>query len=530
MFRRHRQILILGSFLIAAAAGPAFAQNIGPSTTVEPYILPSIDGVKTTSLLTVNDLPADNGYRMVGIPDGLGAFLNIPRRGRPAINLLMNHELGASAGIVRAHGSKGAFVSSWTISPFTLRVTKGEDLVQSLTDIHLWDTVTNQYTTGTTTWDRFCSSDLPARGAFSYGWLGTESRIYMNGEEVDEGRAFAHIASGNHKGEAWQLPRFGKMSYENVVASPHPQPKTVVMLLDDASVSTAPVAANFPSELYAYVGNKLKDGHPVEKAGLTNGKLYGVKVMLNDGAVVGGEDNLYGLGNAGSGYIGAGKFTLVELGPGGNVSDWSALQLEEASIAANIFRMQRVEDGAWDPRKRYRDDFYFLTTASFTTHSRLWRLNFYNIEKPELGGKIEILLKGDEGHRMLDNMTVDRCGRVLMQEDPGNQAHLAKIWLYGIKSGNLIEIAHHNPKFFDPTAPVPATFITRDEESSGIIPAGRLLGPGWYLLDSEAHLAHPDPELVQYGQLLAMYVDPGLECDRDDDDDNDDDEHEEEKD
>ena len=50
-----------------------------------------------------------------------------------------------------------------------------------------------------------------------------------------------------------------------------------------------------------------------------------------------------------------------------------------------------------------------------------------------------------------------------------------------------------------------------NEESSGIIEAFDLLGAGWYLLDVQAHYALPgDPEIVEGGQLLAMYVDPNL--------------------
>ena len=50
------------------------AQDVGPSTTSTPYVLPSLAGVKTTSILTVGD--EIGGYRLVGIPDGLGAFRN----------------------------------------------------------------------------------------------------------------------------------------------------------------------------------------------------------------------------------------------------------------------------------------------------------------------------------------------------------------------------------------------------------------------------------------------------------------------
>ena len=46
--------------------------STGPNTTTKPYVLPVGDGVSVTSLLTVGDGAASNGYEMVGIPDGLG--------------------------------------------------------------------------------------------------------------------------------------------------------------------------------------------------------------------------------------------------------------------------------------------------------------------------------------------------------------------------------------------------------------------------------------------------------------------------
>lgn len=33
-----------------------------------------------------------------------------------------------------------------------------------------------------------------------------------------------------------------------------------------------------------------------------------------------------------------------------------------------------------------------------------------------------------------------------------------------------------------------------------------MLGRGWYLLDAQVHKAHPDPALVEQGQLMALYV------------------------
>ena len=47
----------------------------GPDSSDSPYLLPTAKGVKLQSILTVGDA-AENGYRMVGKPDGLGAFDN----------------------------------------------------------------------------------------------------------------------------------------------------------------------------------------------------------------------------------------------------------------------------------------------------------------------------------------------------------------------------------------------------------------------------------------------------------------------
>ena len=53
----------------------------------------------------------------------------------------MNHELGSTVGSVRAHGSKGAFVSRWVIDKRNLRVVSGSDLIR---EVFLWDAGTQR--------------------------------------------------------------------------------------------------------------------------------------------------------------------------------------------------------------------------------------------------------------------------------------------------------------------------------------------------------------------------------------------------
>jgi hypothetical protein len=491
----------------ATALGPAQAHSsntkpvtaTGPSTRTEPYLLPSIVGAKTVSILTVGD--SVGGYRMVGLPDGLGAFKSDHRE----FTLLMNHEItSGTPGVVRAHGSNGAFVSRWEIDSESLRVKKGQDLTPSPTKVYTWDVASGKYVAGTTQWQRFCSADLPAESAFYARGLGTRERLYMGGEEFTDGRAWARVVTGPRAGEAWELPRMGKMAYENAVACPYPQANTIVVLTDDSNLSTAPTG--FPSEVYVYVGRKQRSGTPIEQAGLTNGLFYGVTITV-DGQPVTEEHNVYGLGTEATGYKGKGRFGLYNLG---DVSAMNATQIEAASIAGGVARLQRCEDGAWDPREGRQDNFYFVTTASDANNCRLWHLNFDDIERPEMGGTIEIVLRGDEGHRMLDNVAIDKQGRILMDEDPGNSTRISKIWLYSIDTRQFLQVAAHNPKYFDGSTANNPTFLTQDEESSGIIDAGDILGDGWFLLDVQVHKANPDAELVEMGQLLALYVHPDV--------------------
>ena len=504
-------LLIAGPTILTprkSSATGLFGNGMGPSTTTEPYLVPSQPGVKFVSVLTAGDVV--DGYRMVGIPDGLGLFNS--EFGR--FTLLMNHELGGTSGIVRKHGSQGAFVSRWVIDRSSLQVRKGQDFTQSPNDVLTWDAATKQYVNGTTVWQRFCSGDLAKTGAYYYRGLGTRERIYLNGEEttilqngllIDQGRAWAQVATGKHSGEAIELPRLGRMGFENAVASPFPQEKTIVALLDDSSINTAPTVTNSaPSEVFFYIGRKQRNGHPIEEAGLTNGKFYGLTISVK-GQPVTEESNDFGLGTAASGYIDEGRFALKELG---DVTGLTAVEIEALAISGGVARLQRVEDGAWDPSSK--NNFYFVTTASLTANCRLWHLRFDDIERPEKGGKIEILLRGDEGHGMLDNVTIDRRGRILMDEDPGGDNRVAKIWLYDIDSEEFIQVGQHNPKFFDPAVPNNSAFITNDEESSGLIDAEQILGKGWFFLDVQVHKVSTDPELVEGGQLLAMYVDPRI--------------------
>lgn len=445
------------------------AEAVGPNSSKTPYVTPAKSGVKTKAILTVGDSAA-NGYKMVGIPDGMGAYDN----NNGTFTLLVNHELGNTVGATRAHGAIGAFVSKWTINKSDYSVLNGADLIQDLYINKAGTYIDSAYAIG-----RLCSGDLPAVSAFynSSNGKGTQSRIFMSGEESGaEGKAFAHIVTGPDAGKSYELPYLGKFSWENAVACPNMGDKTIVIGMDDAT----------PGQVYVYIGTKTLVGSEIERAGLTNGKLYGVKSagMPSNNIEVSGSFPAPGT-----------PFTLVDLG---FVNNLSGATLQTNSVTAGVTQFLRPEDGSFDPKNL--SDFYFATTNSFTAPSRLWKLHFNNINSPELGGTVDVLLGGTEGQKMMDNLTVDNYGNVLLQEDIGNNAQLGKIWNYNIATDVIDMIATHDSTRFISGG---SNFLTLDEESSGIIEVP-FLGAGNFLINDQAHYSLPG-EFVEGGQILALY-------------------------
>ncbi|NDC36423.1 MAG: hypothetical protein EBZ51_13885, partial [Synechococcaceae bacterium WB9_2_112] len=209
----------------------------------------------------------NNGYRFNGIPDGIGVTDN----GDGTLRVLVNHELGNTVGDVRAHGSKGAYVSDLTIDKATLSVISGKDFLASANDLYLASSDGTSWTNGTTTaFNRFCSADLAAATAFRNGTTGYNGRIFLTGEEAGaEGRAFAHVLDGTDAGKVYEVASLGNLSFENVVANPLAQDKTVVASLDDTITN---------GQVYIYVGTKATTGNAIQQAGLAGGITYGVRV------------------------------------------------------------------------------------------------------------------------------------------------------------------------------------------------------------------------------------------------------------
>lgn len=549
------------------------------------YLTPKHQDILIRPLLTVPDAP-DGEYQFAGVPDGLGAFVLPDTDG--AFELVVTHELRYNAGKRRLHACSGAFVSRWTIDTTHWNQKKGKGRIgvvagrDQIRYVHHWvfsvDSPGSYRTSKSVPIERLCSADLPEPSAlfFEEGGkqFGTRERIFLGGEEThtrykyEHGRAFAHVLTGPREGHTYELPHLGRASFENALACPVSQKKTIVVLPDDAEshgvydgddpTKADPCAMEYnhyrpPSELYVYVGEKqaAEDAeasvYPPElaAAGLVGGTLYGVQVVL-DGKPVKWEHREFGFGT--KNYVGKAEFRLVNLGDRSKPvligkdgcdplpKDNPGIALQRDSIEHGITQFLRPEDGAWDPRKGHQNDFYFGTTDSFDGNSRLFKLVFYNLgtvgDSDEPCGSIEIMLNAREeptdcSHarkyrfHSLDSITVDPLGRVLLQEDPGSETYFTRTLLYLPEKNELYSVAEGNREVFGRLG---SHFLTTDEEAAGIIPVFDLLGEGWYLTAIQANVDEDwakkvlpgqlsfeeqvqlETDLVTPGQLCAMFI------------------------
>jgi hypothetical protein len=476
-------------------------------------MVPSAPGWAIVSLITVGDSAEQTPYRLVGMPDGLGArsgryegklFVPDPRY----LTVFMNHELQPARGVVRDHGQTGSFVSQWTIHLASLRVLRGEDLIQS---VFAWDPVTATHVdaTGAVGFGRLCSAELPSASAFYYPRTGRgfRGRIFMDGEEQGvEGRAFGHVASGAEKGNSYQLPHLGRFPRENSVTHANTGDRTIVVGSEDNDIPGG--------SLYLYMGQKRFTGNAVEKAGLVGGSLFGIMVTNGGPNYSGGAVTLEDNGPIN------GAFTLAEVSAHADLATGAGAALQADSEAAGVTQFARPEDVSWDPTNR--NVLYFVTTGMTDAHgvwqwARLYRLRFLSIDHPQAGGVIDMIVQADTlprvngnglappatGVPLFDNLTVDGRGHVIVQEDPSSDPYLAKIWDINPVTRTAVEIFEADPARFSPGG------LTTDEEGSGVIEVTDLVRHAWwfergrryYLGDMQVGTVNPDPELVAAGQL-----------------------------
>ncbi len=390
-------------------------------TTSPSYVNKLADGVKYNllPLLTVGDEVAllqgstfdaytVNGtekFAFTGIPDGLGVYET-----DKGYYVFVNHELGNTALSDFSSTVSGQITGS-RVSLFLFdknwKIIGGKDLIEKATDSQGNILGSSTFTTNGTDVVSF-SSTIPAFNRFCSSYLAETGfvggPVYFTAEEGGgASRGWAVTTDGT----AQALDGLGRFSKENVVSASQYRAtnstQTVLISTEDTN----------DGEVYMFVGKQT----PTDPNGFKDGDLYVLKVTgftnetLTEGTPVGA--------------------TWVKVDPsvipdatGAALSTW----VNDPTRSTNF---RRVEDIHEDPSKP--GTFYFVTTGTTdkvgtgtTTiaaeaenpYGKLYRfsLNATNPTAPITN--FELLLSGGPGKGVsYDNITVDKFGKVLIQED-----------------------------------------------------------------------------------------------------------------
>jgi hypothetical protein len=493
-----------------AVAGSGLA-----ATSVKPYVR-SVGGEYTVkALFSVDDrVPLLGGghgqqYRMVGIPDGLGAHPN--RNGTST--LYMNHELGFTAlsePVVGGPQNRGAIVSRWILDrdgdPVAGR--RAYDRIYDENALLGPAPVVGNEAQMPRQFARFCSGFLagPAHGF--------DRRIYLTNEESTSPDTFDGMGGlsvaifGN---QLHTLPRLGHYSKENTVVQPTRGRRTVIIPTEDGP-------ATLDNQLYMYVGTKdrSRTASALRRNGLDNGKLY----------VFRSQDP--GRNNERTFTSGSVTGEWVEIPDAEDLTD---TELEAASDAVGAMTFVRPEDGAFNPNNP--NEFFFDTTGSSSGADdgvnelgRLYSLRLHpgNPLKPATLTLVynadAVVAAGGDIAISPDNLDVSR--RYLMVNEDGTTESRAvmaakgrdgSIWRFdlvkgaagavGVDASTATRVAQLDPPGRDGVPIGPGVW-----ETSGIIDASALFGPDSWLSDVQAHPPTSPPAgatvTVEDGQLFLL--------------------------
>ena len=158
----------------------------------------------------------------------------------------------------------------------------------------------------------------------------------------------------------------------------------------------------------------------------------------------------------------------------------------------------RIEDAAFNPTNP--NEFYFVTTQTDSDGTGLgaansgggvWKLTYADVTNPTLGATLELVLDGSETPSAttgdptparivkLDNITFSADGTVVfLQEDPGALDHVSRVLALQLSTKKLIAVAKFDNDMFGVAGDASNvnSFMTNDEETSGIFDASNLFG------------------------------------------------------
>jgi hypothetical protein len=462
----------MGVLFTALVLGP-MGQAAAPVKTTEPPGLVGLaPGVMYDPILTAGDVVGN--YQMTGVPDGGGFWFR--GWGHGGLTWVFDHELADKNQYpnpaLGAGDNFGSRVSALTLNR-NGAVTSAKHIVRG-TESYVW----------------FCSGNLTVLDGNPWYFTGEEDTFGVHGG--------TSIAVDVKKGTFKDLPWFGFMAHEQEIPV-QGLGRATVMLSEDGPKSK--------SQMYQYT------------AGSWNGVLNGngrLGVFVPNGTPTDGD---WSTNDIHKGQALQGRFVALDQ----LTDNANAATLEAAAQAAGAFDFVRLEDVATS--KNNSRVIYMSDTGSLghaTVRGRVYKMTL-NKDNPR-HASLTVLLDGDSGDNIVNPDNLDTSKKSLMIQEDRNSEHrhnvdmgaqtgYSRVLAYNLATGTVTVVARVDTP--------PALAAVSGEgvwESSGIVDASSVWGPGWWLLTVQQHETFTDqaanPSLIpntttgEAGQVGRVFI-PG---------------------
>jgi hypothetical protein len=480
--------VLLGVVLTAGSAGAG--DNDSGFKTSQASMLTTVPGASLTPIITVGET-LNSGYRFESIPDGI----SFRARGQGRVDVYVNHETSTvpfpfdPVTGVGLNDFTNAMLSHLTINQHSAGVLQGRYVIPSEAN-----------------YQRFCSNFLATAEH------GFERELLFTNEEATDfvnrtGQAWPPVSGAEQAGvvvaydpksnEYRTIYGMGRLNHENSVGVPG-YDKPVVLTTDDTFTSNPA-----QSQLYSYIADSA------DAVWNDTGELYG---FVSDNPAV----NDYYDFPVNSPMSVSGTFVKIDK----NIAKGDQSQLEAESDRLNVFQFVRLEDVAYD---RHDSNIVYIAdtgrgatsaggNAFTSTNGRIWKM-VLDPSDPKKVLSLSILIEGDDNPvktreeiHQPDNLETTQNG-LYVTEDPGSSqqfpagsddpsspnfdpnATTARVWRYSLATGVMEVVAKVDQSADEGPTDVDAA-TTRGNlgawESSGIIDASSVFGPGAFLIDVQA--------------------------------------------
>jgi hypothetical protein len=532
-----------------AAVAVATASNGSPGfkTAQGPMIDPVAPGASYDPIISVGDT-LSGGYMFESIPDGIALSTN----GSGTVDLYVNHETST---VPFPYTFSAATGTGTGFNDFTNALVSKLRLHQKSGGV-----LSGSYAiTSDQNFQRFCSSflateeqgfDRPMLLTNEEGidWVNRTGTAWPATIGAPEARQIGTVVAVDEQtGKTQPIWGMGRHNHENSVAVPG-YGKPVVLSGDDSFVSNPAQAQlysyiaddsdavwNDEGDLWAFVADGADDYYDfgIGSSMSVTGKFVRVPKDIATGRRANGTD----LMAADKGYPlppNDGTWQRDPItgrgldGPQWVLEHWGDTQTQP------VFQFTRVEDIAYDKRPGMENVVYVVDSGrgatsaggnAFTSsNGRIWKLVLDKTD-PTKVTSFSILIEGDDAPvkavneiHQPDNIESTANG-LLFTEDPGSSqqfpfgstdpaATTARIWQHAFATGLNRVVAKVNQSADEGPLDVDAV-TTRGNlgawESSGIVDASSVFGPGAFLVDVQAGTFVIDEEIRVEGPNTLTY-------------------------